>query len=333
MLDLRRTQLVNKLVNQITENPQLVISSALQISWRFKLPQAVPLNDCISYENLAAKVGLDQGVIERVMRTLMTRGMFHQPDPDHVSHSRLSATLATEQWPDALFSMVFGWATPAIMHVADALTKWGSSQKPNETGFNVAKNTDKTMWELLEQDLEAQKMFGKFMNFTSDVFGVIDGLISGYDWAGLGDAVVVDVSRVELNCTLRGVSTLTSAQVAGSIGHISRKLAGHFPQLEFIVQDYEAVCRQGEAILPAELRGRIRFQPHNMFDAQQGIPDRKIVYFLRMILHDWSDQECCRILRAVLPGLKRGDRIIVQEHIVPDPGTGSLFVEQVLRCV
>ncbi|PKY03304.1 S-adenosyl-L-methionine-dependent methyltransferase [Aspergillus campestris IBT 28561] len=288
-----------------------VVSSVLEIAWRFKLPQTVPLDGCISYEDIAAKVGLDKALIERVMQTLITRGVFQQPDPGHVSHTRLSATLATEQWPDVLFNVIYRWGNPAIMHIADALTKWGASPKPNEAGYNIALNTDKTIWESLDQNQVAQETFGKLMNTVSSFLGPIDTLISGYDWAGLGDAIVVDV--------------------AGSLGHISRKLAAHFPQLEFIVQDYEGVCRQGEAILPAELQGRVRFQPHNMFELQQKNPEKKVVYFLRLILHDWSDEECCRILRAVVAGLKQGDRVVIQEHILPESGTGSLFVEQLLR--
>ena len=121
--------------------------------------------------------------------------------------------------------------------------------------------------------------------------------------------------------------------MAGSLGHISQKLAAHFPRLEFVVQDYEAICRQGEARLPVELKDRIRFQPHNMFELQRKNPAKRVVYFLRFILHDWSDEECCRILGAVLSGMKPGDRIVIQEHILPEPGTGSLFYEQLLRCV
>ncbi|PLN78237.1 S-adenosyl-L-methionine-dependent methyltransferase [Aspergillus taichungensis] len=288
-----------------------VISSALEIAWRFKLPQSVPLTGRISYKDVAAKVGLDAVLVERVMQTLITRAVFQQPAPGYVSHTRMSAALATDQWPDVLFNVMYRWGNPAVMHIADALAKWGCSQKPNEAGYNIAMKTDKTVWEILDQDQAAQETFGKLMGSASSVLGPIDGLISAYDWAGLGDAMVVDV--------------------AGSLGHISQKLAAHFPRLEFVVQDYEAICRQGEALLPAELQDRIRFQPHNMFELQQKNPQKKVVYFLRFILHDWSDEECCRILRAVVEGMKPGDRIVIQEHILPEPGTGSLFFEQLLR--
>ncbi|KAL2816584.1 hypothetical protein BDW59DRAFT_166308 [Aspergillus cavernicola] len=119
-----------------------------------------------------------------------------------------------------------------------------------------------------------------------------------YEWmpstAGLtesmGDAVVVDV--------------------AGSVGHVSMPLSRRYPNLQFIVQDYESVCRQGEASLPAELRGRVRFQPKDMF---QG-------YVLR-------------ILQAIVSTLKPGDRIVLNEQIMPEPGTASPKIEKLIRCV
>lgn len=160
----------------------------------------MPLNGRISYEEVAAKVGLDAALIERVMQALITRAVFQQPAPGYVSHTRLSAALATDQWPDVLFNVIYRWGNPAVMHIADALTKWGCSQKPNEAGYNIAMNTDKTVWEILDQDQAAQETFGKLMGSASSVLGPIDGLISAYDWAGLGDAMVVDVSSSAHAC-------------------------------------------------------------------------------------------------------------------------------------
>lgn len=170
------------------------MSSALEISWRFKLPQAVPLDGRTSYEEVAAKVDLDKNLVQRVLQTLMTRSMFQQPEPGYVSHTRLSTALAAEEWPEIVFNVIYRWGNPAVTHIADALAKWGPSQKPNEAGYNIAMNTDKTVWETLNQNQVAQEAFGKFMNSTSSVLGVIETLITGYDWAGLGDAIVVDVS-------------------------------------------------------------------------------------------------------------------------------------------
>ena len=124
-----------------------------------------------------------------------------------------------------------------------------------------------------------------------------------------------------------------SSQVAGSSGHVSIQLARQYPRLSFVVQDYESVCRQGEAQLPADVKDRVRFEARDMFDPHERIPDKKAIYFLRNIFHNWSDKYSRKILQAIVPALKEGDRIVLNEHIVPEPGTGSAIVERFARYV
>jgi hypothetical protein len=68
-----------------------------------------------------------------------------------------------------------------------------------------------------------------------------------------------------------------------------------------------------------------------MFQDQPKVVDRKVVFFVRAILHNWSDKYACRILRAILPALKPGDRIVLNEQIMPEPGTASPLIEQLIR--
>jgi hypothetical protein len=51
-------------------------------------------------------------------------------------------------------------------------------------------------------------------------------------------------------------------------------------------------------------------------------------YFLKMILHNWSDDECVRVLRAVRSGAPPSARVFIIEHVVPDirtPHFAKLF--------
>ena len=60
---------------------------------------------------------------------------------------------------------------------------------------------------------------------------------------------------------------------------------------------------------------------HDFFTPQPAIPDTNVaVYLLRWILHDWPDQYCVKILRALLPGLRDGSRVIVVETLIPPKG-------------
>ena len=51
---------------------------------------------------------------------------------------------------------------------------------------------------------------------------------------------------------------------------------------------------------------------HNMFDPQ---PISADVYLLKQILHDWPDVEAIKVLRALIPAMKPGARVILVEYV------------------
>ena len=57
------------------------------------------------------------------------------------------------------------------------------------------------------------------------------------------------------------------------------------------------------------------------------------VYYLRSILHNWSDKYALRILRALVPALEPGARVLVHELMLPEPNTVSITEERRMRFV
>jgi len=146
--------------------------------------------------------------------------------------------------------------------------------------------------------------------FTSGKGFEASYVVAGFDWQSLGNGTVVDIG--------------------GSRGHIGIALAKHFPSLNVIVQDLEMTVKGAEIEILAELEGRVSFQAHSFFDEQKVVAD---AYFLRWIFHNWSDKYCIKILHALVPILRPGARIIINEICVPDPGTTALWREKELRYV
>lgn len=86
--------------------------------------------------------------------------------------------------------------------------------------------------------------------------------------------------------------------------------------LRIIVQDLPETAQKGREILPAELKGQVEFVGHNFFSEQ---PVRGAdVYFFRWIFHNWGDKYCFQILRALIPALKKGARVIANEYVLLD---------------
>jgi hypothetical protein len=101
-------------------------------------------------------------------------------------------------------------------------------------------------------------------------------------------------------------------QVGGSAGHDAVILARNFPHLTLVVQDLPKVRPVFEADLPADLKPRVSFVEHDMFQPQ---PVQADVYLAKMILHDYPEPEAAKILRALVPALKTGNRVILIEYI------------------
>lgn len=136
-------------------------------------------------------------------------------------------------------------------------------------------------------------------------------VLDNVPWASLGTATVVDVG--------------------GSYGSVAIALAERFPSLRCIVQDRPEVVVDGPGRVPSELANRVSFQPHDFF-TEQPVKGAD-VYFFRWIFHDWSDKYCIRILRNLIPALKHGARIVINEYLIPEPGVLSAYTERELRWV
>lgn len=135
-------------------------------------------------------------------------------------------------------------------------------------------------------------------------------ITQSFDWDSLGKGTVVDVG--------------------GAQGAVSILLAEVFPELRFVVQDLPEVLQGAREKVPTHITPRIEFVAHDFFMDQPTVAD---VYLLRAILHNWPDEYCVEILRRLVPALKNGARIVINDSIVPEPGTLPLLAEKNIRYV
>lgn len=134
-------------------------------------------------------------------------------------------------------------------------------------------------------------------------------ILNGFAWEALGKGVVVDVG--------------------GSHGSVSIAIAHNFPSLHCIVQDRAEIVAFGRHKLPPDLVNRVSFMEHDFF-TEQPVKNADVYHF-RWILHDWSDKYAIRILKALIPALKPGAKIVVCEHVLPEPGAASVLQDRASR--
>lgn len=135
-------------------------------------------------------------------------------------------------------------------------------------------------------------------------------VVDNYDWKSLGQVKMVDIG--------------------GGAGHVTMELVKTFPNLSVIVQDMEKMVDEANADIPAELKDRFEFMVQDIFAPQTVQAD---IYFIRWVFHNWSDKYCALILKALIPALKPGARIIINETCMPEPGRISHWREKYLRQV
>lgn len=135
-------------------------------------------------------------------------------------------------------------------------------------------------------------------------------LIKGYPWASIGNG------------------TGTVVDVGGSKGSVCDEIAQAVPGLKFLIQDLPDMIRGAKETITSDFTGRIEFMEHDFFTEQ---PIKADAYLLRCIFHNWADSNVIKILRALVPALRSGVKIIVNDFLIPEPGTMSLSKERAIR--
>lgn len=106
-------------------------------------------------------------------------------------------------------------------------------------------------------------------------------------------------------------------------------LAEDFPSLSFIVQD-KPELRTETTIgkVPDHLAHRIQLTAHDCFNPQPEVAD---VYFFRHVFHAFSDKYAVAALKALVPAMRPGARVVVNDYVLPVPRTLSYTEEKVVR--
>jgi len=160
----------------------------------------VPPSDTISYADLAAAARVPEQRLKSIVRMAMTNTLFReQADGKYVGHSATSALLARNGDVYAYATYMCAKSAPTAMHMPAAHRRWGpATMRTDETGYNIAFDTDLPFFEHLSQDKAKMEEFARYMRNVRSSEGVdLKHLVAGYTWQNISDrGVVVDVSAL-----------------------------------------------------------------------------------------------------------------------------------------
>ena len=124
----------------------------------------------------------------------ITSNLLCEPVPGRVAHNAVSALFVTSPLLLDWSKFMTQFSMPAASAMLEATEKWGVTVAKNETAFNIATNTNEPLFDYFAKSPIVANQFASYMKSVQASYGTnLQHLVTGFDWASLGDAVVVDV--------------------------------------------------------------------------------------------------------------------------------------------
>lgn len=214
----------------------------------FGIAEAIPLDESITFEAVAKKVGLSTDRVARLLRHAMTNNLFEEPRAGYVGHTALSSIIVRE--PLSKSWILHNFEEVVTSKFLEAYDKYGESEEPNETATSLghdyfAKHPNDNFWTFLEADGEGENKGYRMRRFADAMVWATGhkndedmNLINGFDWASLGEATVVDVSpHSETQFLNRTNKRSPGGRLCGSL------LRGHRQEVSVLKIHCPGLCR------------------------------------------------------------------------------------------
>ncbi|KAL6702554.1 hypothetical protein ACN47E_001551 [Coniothyrium glycines] len=287
--------------------------AAFQIAFDHDFFNKVPLQGAISAAQLAQRVNFDQDRVERIIRFLSTHRVFTETERGTFMHTPYSAIFAKDPEIFAAAHYQLDEFFKAAAEASEATRSFPYQSDHLHSAFT--KRFGVPLFQYYSQNPPLAARFGRALKGVAKLDRQVHELKDGYAWENFRGGKIVDIG--------------------GASGHASIWLARIYPHLEFIVQDgSDNLLAQGKAQNLDDLDGRVQFMSHDFFDPQ---PDLDAgAYFIRQVVHNWNDADCIRILRNIVPALKKcgtGTPLLINEMVLPESGEKSRYEEHMMRQV
>ena len=248
------------------------------------LPDAIS-EDGLTVEGLAEAGEVPLPTMRRLVDGFIVAGLIEQNDTDRLTLTKLGTVLRRDT----------GDAGPdwVQMLVGVHLRPWRHLAHSARTGENAFwTEFGQSYFEHLAQDADAGTRFARGM--ARHTQRLLPHILRCIDWSGC--------RRV--------------ADLGGGTGTLLRGLLDAHPHLTGIVVDRPEVIEQ----IKADTTDRLEVCPGDFF---ADISVNADTYILKLILHDWPDEQAAEILARCARACDPGDRLIIIEMLKPDDGTVS----------
>ncbi|MEE6176260.1 methyltransferase [Mycobacterium sp. 050134] len=241
-------------------------------------------------DELAGRVGADADALSRLLRALISKGLFAHRDDGRYELNAMAALLRTDG-PVSMAPMA------RFIGARQHREHWSMLTEAIRTGRSVVPALrGKSFFDYLADDPEFGQIFNDAMTGLSGV--AIGPVIDAYDFTPY--RTIVDV--------------------AGGHGRLLAAILGAAPDAQGVLYDLPEVIAGATPLLSeAGVAERVRLAEGSFFDH---VPPGADAYVLKHIVHDWGDDEAVQILRNVRSAAPPGAALLLIEAIVEDGDAG-----------
>ncbi len=241
----------------------------------------------VAIGTLSENCGAQPQPLIRVLRALASFGVFTVSTEGEIGHTPRSRLLRTDT-PNSMHHTARSLAASGSWSAWEKLDVAMVGGVPHEAAWNMGR------FEYLRAHPDQARGFDAMMATFPDNRQA--AIAAAYDFSG---------------------ATLI-ADIGGGNGAALRHILARFPAPRGLLFDRDDVI---SAIQPVDLlAGRIAAIGGSFFDL---IPSGADIYMLVWVLHDWSDEDCSRILRACRKVMGPDTVLLICEQILePDPAQG-----------
>jgi len=238
-------------------------------------------------DELAAASKAHAPSLFRLLRMLAAQGIFRQREDGRFENTPLSETLRADvpasMRPFALM-MLDGYNVVAWSHLL-------RSVQTGEESFTHVHGSP--VFEYVASHPDKALEFGHAMTSISGAEN--PAIAAAYDYSKMSKLV----------------------DVGGGHGHLIAAILKKTPGLRGMVQDRPEVIQNASQQGPAkdpDIAGRLELVIGDFF---QAVPKGADGYIMKYILHDWNDEQACRILANCRRAMTDGGRVLVVDNVIP----------------
>jgi len=265
-----------------------VPSAALWVAAELKVADLIGTGSK-SVAELALSTNTNADALFRVLRLLAMVGIFTETAPRHFALTPTAEPLRSDH-PQSMRDTVVWLADPFHFNIAAELLHSVRTGEPT-----VEHVTGKPAFEYFPTNPVEFDRFHLAMTNLSAI--AVGAALEAYDFSSFG----------------------TIVDLGGGHGFAICSILQKYPQLQGILFDLKDIVPGADKrICDLSLQNRCRTEYGDFFKA---VPEGGDVYFMKHILHDWTDEQATTILRNCRRALqsKRNGKIVLLEFVVP-PG-------------